>query len=548
MGRRGRQRRWALVFVAALSACSGSSAPREAAQEPGSSPGTPSQPGGADGGPSSQPAGPAPDAGTGAGADPGAASGGAGGTPTATFEPPVKKDRWTFYGLSQGLSQDVWDVSADEGGAVYVAGGDALHAKERDDLRFLRFDAASGGLTENCYQAPPETDPSFNAAIDGSSHPDPPGAPILCPVISVAGAGRGGAAVGFMGLGTDGEPDADWAQESGGMDLVQFDGTRLSRLRHVFIASPPHTVCVDGGREMFTDSCPNPWEYFWVVGRRKLRQVHRIVVNHDAGSPLYGDMFMGGTHASISALLHDATARGYRDHTAGQPAKWADARDTWEHDHPAFTDHATSRFLTPTTRAIAIHPRSGTPWISNGLRTAWLAGYGADLRSNVWWLEPATAANPLWIDIWPDAGPASDPVDPLGPTFDAIESLSFCDDGTLWVGSYSHGLAVSSGSGFSYLDLPEPGLHGDSVSAVACDPSDRSVWIGLGWGGVMRYQDGRFTTLDPQGLPDFVRQPVQSIQIDRWSSPRIVYFAFVPSKDASGRTLRGGGVASYDGP
>jgi hypothetical protein len=539
-GRPGRRGRWALVFVAALCACAGSGPPGDAAQPPGPDPGATPQPTGGDGAPTAQPPAPPPDTGTG-GADPGTGAADA-------FQPPVNKDHWSFFGVSQGLSQDVWDVSADEGGAVYVAGGDALYAKERDDLRFLRFDAASGGLTENCYQVPPETDPGFEDAINGTSHPDPPGPPILCPVISVAGAGPGRAAVGFKGLGTDEEHDADWAQDGGGMDLVLFDGTHLSRLRHVFIASPPHTVCVDGTRESFADSCPNPWEYFWVVGRRKLRQVHRIVVNHDAGSPLYGDIFMGGTHASISALLHDASARGYPDHTLGQPAKWADARGTWEHDHPAFTDEATGQFLTPTTHAIAIHPGSGIPWVSNGLRTAWLAGYGADLHSNRWWLEPATSANPLWIDIWPDPGPASSPIDPLGPSYDDVQSLSFCDDGTLWVGSYSHGLAVSSGDGFSYLDLPDPGLHGDSVSAVACDPSDQSVWIGLGWGGVMRLRGGRFEALDPQGLPAFVRQPVQSIQIDRWSTPRIVYFAFIPSRDASGRTIRGGGVASYDGP
>ncbi len=545
---------WAPLCAAAIGACSGAGRSTEVpSQAPGGGSSDAPPAGGVDGGATASTP---PDAGTGGGtasSGGGAPDGGVGpgadaGPPAPSLVPPVTRDRWTFYGVSQGLSQDVWDVSADEGGNVYVAGGDAAYAKKKDDQQFLRFDAAGGGLTENCYQVPPETDPGFNDAINGKLHPHPPGPPVLCPVISVAGAAPGEAAIGFKGLGTDGEPDADWAQDGGGMDVVRFDGTNLSRLRHVFIASPPQTVCLDNGRETFADSCPNPFEYFWVVGRRKLRQVHRIVVNHDLGSPLYGDMFMGGTHASITALLHDSAARGYKDRTAGQPAKWADAKDTWEHDHPAFYTASTNQFLTGTTHAIAIHPLSGIPWVSNGVRTAWLTGYGADLHSNVWWLEPETASNPLWIDIWPDSGPPSNPTDPLGPSEDSVESLSFCDDGTLWVGSYTHGLALSSGSGFSYLDLPDPGLHGDSVSAVACDPLDHSVWIGLGWGGVMRYQGGRFTTLDPQGLPDFVRQPVQSIQIDRWSNPRIVYFAFIPSKDASGNTLRGGGVGSYDGP
>ena len=75
------------------------------------------------------------------------------------------------------------------------------------------------------------------------------------------------------------------------------------------------------------------------------------------------------------------------------------------------------------------------------------------------------------------------------------------------------------------------------------------MWIGLGWGGVMRRtQDGKFTTLDPAGLPDFARQPVRSIQLDRWSAGgRTVYFAFMPSTQGDA-VLKAGGVAAYSGP
>ena len=64
----------------------------------------------------------------------------------------------------------------------------------------------------------------------------------------------------------------------------------------------------------------------------------------------------------------------------------------------------------------------------------------------------------------------------------------------------------------------------------------------------MRYRNGQFTSLDPTGLPEFARQPVRSIQIDRWSTPRIVYAAFMPSADASGVISRGGGVGAFAGP
>ncbi len=512
------QRGWALCLAATLAACGGGSSP------------------------------------------PAATDAGAGGTPDAgptvvatqnpPTTPPFTRDGWTFYGSGQGLSEDIHDVSADEAGNLYVAGGDALYAKKKGDTTFQRFDATSTGLTKNCYAGlPPKADPAFAAALD-RSHPAPPGAPKLCPVISVAGGAPGVAMVGFQGLGTDSDVDADWAQDSGGSDLVTYDGASLTRTRHVFIASPPETICVapdaQGNlHESRATSCPNPPDpFFWQVGRRKLRQVDRIAVNHQAGTPLYGDMFMGGTHATITAYLRDSGARGYRDRTVGQPAKWVDAKDVWEHDHPAFYSADLNAFLTGEGFALAVDPRDGRPWCSNGFRTAWLAGYGADLHDDVWFLQPVDAADPLWIDLWPSNA------DPTKSIDDHVESLSFCDDGTLWVGSSAHGLArLDPGGGWSRLDLPDPGAHGDSVYAVACDPSDHSVWIGLGFGGVMRRtQDGKFTTLDPTGLPDFARQPVRSIQLDRWSAGgRTVYFAFMASAQGDA-ILRPGGVASYSGP
>ena len=81
----------------------------------------------------------------------GSASHDTGGTKkTPTPVPPVRRGDWTYYDGGQGLSGDVQDVSADEGGNVYVAGGDALYVKRRQDPRFLRFDADDAGLTKNC--------------------------------------------------------------------------------------------------------------------------------------------------------------------------------------------------------------------------------------------------------------------------------------------------------------------------------------------------------------------------------------------------------------
>lgn len=454
--------------------------------------------------------------------------------------PPIVIGRWTYYGPSQALSADVHDVSADEGGDVYVAGGDALYAKRKGDPAFQRFDGANAGLTENC------NDPTYLTT-------DFPPTPFtLCPVISVAGAGPGKALVGLRGFGIEAElkNGADWTLHSGGADLVEFDGTTARRDRHVFVASPPHVVCGTSG-EAFVSTCSStdPW---WNNGRRLFRQVMRIVVNHDRTSPMYGDAWMGGNHATFAALLANAQARGYVDPAAGWGPAWADASNVWEHLHPAIYG-IMGEFLVGETHALSIDPRNGQVWGSNGIRTAYVTGYGADLSNPQWWMGPitydptaVTTADRYrsYYDVWPDSG------DPWsGPTNDWVRSVSHCMDGTLWIGSTTHGLAKIDPSGaLSLVPFPDPS-YGSSVSAVACDPSDASVWIGLGAGGLVRLQGGTFQRVSVAGAPAFAGQPLESIQVDRWSGgPRVLYFAFGATRDAAGHVVRGGGVAAYDGP
>jgi hypothetical protein len=447
--------------------------------------------------------------------------------------------RWTYYGQGQSLSADVRDVSADEGGNVYVAGGDAFYAKKKTDGQFLRFDASNAGLTRNC------NDPAQ------MKNDNPPAPYTLCPVISVAGAAPGKVFVGLEGFGIEAElgGGAVWAIQSGGADVVAFDGAAgaAHRSRHVFPASPPHVVCGTNG-ESFVATC-DPNDLWWQNGRRLFRQVMRIAVNHDRSSAMYGDAWMGGNHATFSALLANAESRGYWDRTAGLGPQWADAKDVWEHVHPAIYG-LYGEFLVGETHALSIDPRNGQVWGSNGIRTAYVTGYGSDLSNPQWWMgpiffDPTGATSPVpYYDLWKDSG------DPWsGPTNDQVRSVSHCLDGTLWVGSATHGLArIDPGGGVSYLPLPDASL-GNSVSAVACDPADASVWIGLGNGGLMRLQGGTFTKVAIAGAPAFAGQQVQSIQVDRWSSAtRVLYFAFGATKDAAGRVVSSGGVAAYDGP
>jgi hypothetical protein len=273
-----------------------------------------------------------------------------------------------------------------------------------------------------------------------------------------------------------------------------------------------------------------------VNGRRLFRKVMRIVVNHDRSSPEYGDVWMGGGHATFAVLLANAAQRGWRDLTDGFGPDWTDAKDVWEHLHPAITDSMGIARL-GAGYALSIDPRDGTVWGSNGIRTTWVTGYGPNLSATDWWMG-------TFYDLWTDSGDNW-----YGPTNDQVRSVSHCADGTLWVGSATHGLArIATDGTVSYLDLPDPATLADSVTAVACDPADSSLWIGLGSGGVMRLSNGAFQRVDTAGAPAFANQPVASIQIDRWSTPRTVYVAFAATRDATQAVLSSGGVGAYTGP
>ena len=423
------------------------------------------------------------------------------------------------------MAPDVWDVSADEAGNVYVAAGDALLAKRRGDSGFRRFGASSVGVTRNCDAA--RTTP--------------------CPVVSVGGGAPGVAVFGLQGLGTDGDSDPDWWLDSGGADVFAFDGDRLTRKRHVQVSGLPHQFCMDHS--------PGPCsigDATWEKGRRKVRQVLRIAVNHAAGTLQYGDVWMAGTHGSFNLLVASPDRRGWVDQTPQYPGT-EDRRFVWEHDHPAMTvwaDHRRDEAARLHRRHDARRSRStrppGDPWAANETRLASKRGGGS--WANAWdapmwppWVPDELGS---YLDVWPDPRPANpmdfDAVDPRW--MDAVSGLSFCDDGTLWIASSLHGLARRAPNGsLSYVDLPA-GL-GNNASAVACDPSNGSVWVGFGWGGFGRWNGSSWWGIASESPPSFAAlAPTRSIQIDRWASPRIVYVAQAASANGPG------GLTVYQGP
>ena len=437
-------------------------------------------------------------------------------------QPSLSREGFTYYGAEHGMAPDVWDVSADEAGNVYVAAGDAFLAKRRGDQDFRRFDAAGAGITRNCDERKSQA----------------------CPMVSVGGGAPGVAVVGLQGLGTDGDSDPDWWLDSGGADVLAFDGERLSRKRHVHVAGPPQQFCMDHS--------PPPCsigDATYEKGRRKVRQILRVAVNHRAGTLQYGDVWMAGTHGSFNLLVANPEQRGWVDLTSRFTGV-EDRKYVWEHDHPAMTAWATIggvkqlAFLAGTTTALALDPTTGDPWAANETRLATKRGAGsqADAWNTPMWPPWAPDELSSFLDVWPDPRPADpmafDAVDPRW--MDAVASLSFCDDGTLWIASSIHGLARRTpGGSISYLELPA-GL-GNSATAVACDPRDGSVWVGFGWGGFGRWNGGWWTVAQASPPAFAANAPVRSIQIDRWASPRIVYIAHAASR------VGPGGLTVYSG-
>src|SRR6266568_3020322 len=471
--------------------------------------------------------------------------------PAVTLEPPISLGGWTFYGSEQGLPSEVYDVSADEGGNVYAAGGDGVYAKSAiaaqtpaTDL-FTRFDAASAGITTNCYQG---LDPFLATSADlyRVDHPLPPGPPAMCPIISIAGSSAGRVIVGFYGYGTDGDLDGEWAKDSGGLDVLRLDAAAgtLTKTRHVYVATAPGVIC--GTHETSTD--PNalgpcePWDEFMLYGRRKLHKVYRLIVNHHQGTQQYGDVWMGGTHASLAAFFNDqAEARGWYGNQwirgcATAPGadptvcpKFQDpvngAWNVFEHEHPAFNSATypdgvvKGPNFTGDTWAMAISP-AGQPWAHNSLRLAGMFGDTANLGAGVYmnWNQV--------FDLWPDT--------PTAPNDDDVQSMTFCPDGALWVGSINHGLARVDTTTGSVSGLGLPG-GGQNVWAVACDRSS-NLWISTDWGEIVRYDThaGSFS-MAPAGLPELARHIAWNIQIDDWSrSSPVVYFAMRSHADQQG--------------
>lgn len=567
--------RWAGAFFATLLAAAACG--RQDALQPSSGSGL-NGAGSPDGGSgrATPPDGGAPDAGApdGGAPDGGAPDAGApdGGSDAGTAVPALKtisfptSAGWAFYGPQHGGPQTVYDAAFDRGGNLWVAGGQEglflMRADASGNLsgRYEKFGIADGlhpygwvnGQVAQALRVP-----------DGSPA-DPNPSLLNTPVISVAGGPAGTVFVGYQGKpgcewawhGDQWTPPANWGDpsvyKSGDADRVTLTGSGIAVV-HYDIFSGPGVV-------------PNE-----VEGREKICSVYRIVWDQQEDA-----VWFGGNHGFAVAKA-DA---GNTPTCGGEPS----CDPVWEHSHPAISgclvDYDLSSTYCPSDKVawltdayygVAIDPSTHDLWLGGTNRTTKFHSgtYGGDYFRAQADTEAAAGASCSGVsgvcgvkdrwDLWPDQEPEWDAqhgviyVSPAmrstpGSTTDdyalddAVSGIAGLADGTAWLGSFAHGLIHIDSYG-SILGDATANLPTRYVSAVALDPLDGGLWVGLNWGGgVSRMRGGAWMSYGTATFGDTLgAESVGNVQGFAGAGGRKIAVAFKPGGGYAGA------VAVYSG-
>ncbi len=463
-----------------------------------------------------------PDAGT--PPDGGAPDGSVAWTPAAPIDFPTAPG-WTFYGPQNGGPHDVYQVTADEGGNIWVAGGeDGLFLLRPGETTFERFTMADGLRP-------------YGYLPDGS---DPIG-PKFLKVIAVTGGPAGTVFVGYEGLPgcenawdtaanrpTATNPGLAYVYKSGDADKVSLTATGIDVV-HYDIFSGPGLVSAEP------------------EGREKLCTIYRI--GYDAKT---NNLWFGGNHGFA---LGDATYAG-DPACNGEPA----CSGVAEHSHPAFNGCSTDNgcgnwvFITEDYRGVALAP-DGDVWFGGADRTTkfhWSA-FGGARRDRFMAAATLTEyqgdgtmcpnnAYPCYIqdriDVWPDLkGETTGSEQPPLPS-ERIEDLVFgiaaMPDGSVYVGSGWLGLRHLDQYGKLISDETAR-LTTKAVGAVVRDPFDGSVWVGNRYaGGIARLQGSATTSYGLDVFGKLANMGIEDIQFDPGAAQRKVLVGFRAGGGTSG--------------
>jgi hypothetical protein len=433
--------------------------------------------------------------------------------------PPPSGNGWTFYGTAQGGPRYVFGVSADEGGNLWVAGGEeGLFVLPKGQTQFRRFTMADG-LRPYGYM------------LDGSA----PAGDKYLKVISVAGGPPGVAFVGYEGKKpAPGMPtcEDEWDQapaagrtpdasiyKSGDADRVTLTPTGI-QVAHYDLHTGPNKVAAE----------PR--------GREKLCNIWRI-----AYDPRTKSVWFGANHGFAWG---NADFTGY----SCAPGTWDyGCAGVKEHVHPAInawnSDQTRVVLLTDAYYGVSV-AANGDVWFGGANRSTRFR-YGTN-GNNYWAAQVQTEdSSYAWnrYDIWPDA--VSEPSLPTKAqrVDDNVSGMAVMSDQSVWVGSWSRGLALLDANGTRLRTLSTELADGKGyVSAVAGDPLDNSVWAGASWGGGLSRVQGATVLKYGRGvLPDeLVWMRISDIQVDRSSNPRRILVAF------QGTDTTPGAIGVFSGP
>jgi hypothetical protein len=418
--------------------------------------------------------------------------------------------------MNEGGPREVYGVTADASGNIWVAGGEeGLFVLRAGTSRFLHF-TMEDGLRPYGYMS------------DGST---PPG-PKYLKVISVAGGPANTVFVGYEGMPGEGNdhcesnwdgPSPDPARyKSGDADKVMLMPDGTIDTVHYDIFSGPEVVR-DEPR-----------------GREKLCTIRRIAYDARTHS-----VWFGGNHGFAwgDANIDPRPACNGQLHCG-----------VLEHVHPAFNGYVYSNESEDKRR----YPNDPSLWRVHGaLITDEYFGVAVDPSGDVWFggsdratrfryvTSSGSMENPDYflaqvmtegrnyssnrLDIWPDAVTEPRMSRPEERTPDHVSGIAVTSDGSVWVGSFTRGLAQLTPEGTVVRRLSRELVDRQGlVSAVAADPLDGSVWAGASWGlGVSRVKDNTVAHYsgDVFGL-DLANSGISDIQIDKSGSKRRVLVGF----------------------
>jgi hypothetical protein len=455
--------------------------------------------------------------------------------PPVIVDPPSTAG-WTFYGMNEGGPEKIYGVTADAAGNLWVAGGEeGLFLLKPGATQFQRFTMAEG-LRPYGYMP------------DGST---PPG-PKYLKVISVAGGPANTVFVGYEGMPGTGSEHCESNWDSGNPDPARYksgDADRVTLLPDDTLAVVHYDIF--SGPDIVGDE---------PQGREKICDILRIAYDPRTHSVWFGGnhgFAWGDANIDFNPTCNGQLQCGVLEHV--HPAINAYVYSHPQEDRQRYPDDPSQwrvsyALLTDSYYGVAVDP-SGDVWFGGSDRSTrfrYVTSSGSMDQPDYFEAQLMTEADDYaWnrFDIWPDAVGEPHESRPEERTADNVSGMAVTADGSVWVGSFSRGLAQLTSDGrvvrrISTQLVDRRGL----VSSVAADPLDNSVWAGASWGGGLSRVKNN--TVAHYGGPVFgfelANSRVSDIQVDRSSGKRRILVAFMGHHRSDGRWVAGA-IGVYDG-